>query len=59
MISYSGGSGSACVEVGFSGPLTSVRDSKDLRRGTLAAPTDAFATFVDSLKERVDIRKTR
>jgi hypothetical protein len=48
--SYSGGSGSDCVEVAFRGQVASVRDSKIPRRGMLAVPTSAFAAFVENMK---------
>ncbi|MDH6627685.1 hypothetical protein M2271_005512 [Streptomyces sp. LBL] len=57
--SYSGGSGSDCVEVGFNGPVTSVRDSKAPHRGTLSVPTSAFTAFINSWTAHGDIRETR
>ncbi|MDX3453186.1 DUF397 domain-containing protein [Streptomyces sp. ME02-8801-2C] len=48
--SYSGGSGSDCVEVAFSGQVASVRDSKIPRRGMLIMPTSVFASFIESME---------
>ncbi|MEU0073904.1 DUF397 domain-containing protein [Streptomyces sp. NPDC006332] len=55
--SYSGGSGSDCVEVAFSGRATWVRDSKAPRRGELNLPADAFSAFITSLKMQIGIRE--
>ncbi|CAM5547052.1 hypothetical protein SALBM311S_08247 [Streptomyces alboniger] len=55
--SYSGGSGSDCVEVAFSGRVTSVRDSKALQYGMLTLPTDAFEALIKSLKGHTGIRE--
>ncbi|MGY0067888.1 DUF397 domain-containing protein [Streptomyces sp. QTS137] len=55
--SYSGGAGSDCVEVGFGGPLTSVRDSKAPQQGKLTVQTHTFAAFVNDLKTCADIRE--
>ncbi|NEA61147.1 DUF397 domain-containing protein [Streptomyces sp. SID12488] len=48
--SYSGGSGSDCVEVAFSGQVASVRDSKTPWRGMLNMPTNTFAAFIENMK---------
>nr|WP_149825623.1 DUF397 domain-containing protein [Streptomyces tailanensis] len=48
--SYSGGSGSDCVEVAISHQRTSVRDSKATQQGTLIIPSDVFAAFIDTLR---------
>ncbi|WP_371659884.1 DUF397 domain-containing protein [Streptomyces sp. NBC_00280] len=47
---YSGGSGSDCVEVTFSGQVASIRDSKTPRRAMLTMPTIAFAAFIENMK---------
>ncbi|WP_369036633.1 DUF397 domain-containing protein [Streptomyces adonidis] len=47
---YSGGSGSDCVEVAFNGQVVSVRDSKTRQQGTLTMPTSAFAAFIENMK---------
>ncbi|CAM5727391.1 DUF397 domain-containing protein [Streptomyces hirsutus] len=56
--SYSGGAGSDCVEVGFGGLVTSIRDSKAPRQGKLTVRTSAFAALVSDLKACADIRET-
>lgn len=48
--SYSGGSGSDCVEVVVGHQTTSVRDSKAPQQGTLIIPGDIFSAFIDALK---------
>jgi len=48
--SYSGGSGSDCVEVAFNGQVASVRDSKTPRHGMLTMPASAFAAFIENMK---------
>lgn len=50
--SYSGGEGNECVEVAFSGPTTSVRDSKARGQGMLSLPSSVFATFVEGVKRQ-------
>lgn len=51
--SRSAGNGN-CVEVGSagSGPVL-VRDTKDRDGGTLSVSPEAFAAFIDALKNRV------
>lgn len=55
--SYSGGSGSDCVEVAFGGQTASVRDSKAPGHGTLTMPARVFATFIKDLKGQPGIRE--
>ncbi|MBQ0829166.1 DUF397 domain-containing protein [Streptomyces tagetis] len=51
--SYSGpGDGNECVEVAASTMRVAVRDSKAPVRATLTFPSEAFASFLDALKER-------
>ncbi|MFB7494201.1 DUF397 domain-containing protein [Streptomyces sp. NPDC056161] len=50
--SYSGsGDGNACVEIATSPAHIAIRDSKDPTVGSLSFPAEAFATFVEALKE--------
>ncbi|WP_328873153.1 DUF397 domain-containing protein [Streptomyces sp. NBC_00287] len=49
--SFSGsGDGNACVEIASLPTRVAVRDSKDRTRTPLSFPTDAFTTFITSLK---------
>jgi hypothetical protein len=49
--SYSGsGDGNACVEIAARPTHISIRDSKAPAQGTLTFPTEAFASFLNSLK---------
>lgn len=52
--SYSGGSGSDCVEVAFRGQTASVRDSKARLRGQLTVPSGVFAAFIEDLKGQAE-----
>lgn len=47
---YSGGSGSDCVEVAFGGQFVSVCDSKTPQQGTLTTSTSAFTAFIVAMK---------
>ena len=50
--SYSGeGDGDECVEIANSRTHVAIRDSKAPADRTLTVPTDAFATFVEALKD--------
>ncbi|WP_330459450.1 DUF397 domain-containing protein [Streptomyces sp. NBC_00820] len=50
--SYSGpGDGDACVEIASHPTRIAVRDSKDPAAGTLTFPAEAFAPFIETLKE--------
>ncbi|OLZ70931.1 DUF397 domain-containing protein [Streptomyces sp. IMTB 2501] len=50
--SYSGGGdGNTCVEIADLDTHIAVRDSKAPARATLTIPTEAFAPFIQSLKE--------
>ncbi|MFE0739134.1 DUF397 domain-containing protein, partial [Streptomyces sp. NPDC058855] len=57
--SHSGGEGNECVEVAFSGPITSVRDSRARGQGVLSMPSSVFATFVESVKLQAGYTKGR
>ena len=48
--SYSGGSGSECLEAALGADSTAVRDSKDPTRATLAFPHGAWADFVGAIR---------
>ncbi|CAL9567456.1 hypothetical protein SUDANB105_04755 [Streptomyces sp. enrichment culture] len=49
--SYSGGGeGDACVEVDHRHPRIAIRDSKTPARAILTFPADAFAAFLETLK---------
>jgi hypothetical protein len=51
--SYSGpGDGDSCVEIANTRTRVAIRDSKNPSRGPLAFPTQAFASFLDTLKSR-------
>lgn len=45
-----GGQGDACVEIANLHPRIAIRDSKDRTRTPLSFPTEAFSTFISSLK---------
>ncbi len=45
-----GGQGDACVEIANLHTRIAIRDSKDHTRAPLSFPTDAFTTFIRSLK---------
>lgn len=50
--SYSGpDDGNACVEIAHSSTHVAVRDSKAPAGATLTFPVDAFAPFLEALKE--------
>ncbi|MBU6531156.1 DUF397 domain-containing protein [Streptomyces sp. NPDC057245] len=50
--SYSGpGDGNECVEIANSPTHVAVRDSKVPARATLSFPPEAFAPFLEALKE--------
>jgi hypothetical protein len=51
--SYSGGAGSDCVEVAFTGSVTSARDSKTPQRGVLSVRDSAFTVFIEGIKTGV------
>jgi hypothetical protein len=48
--SFSTGNGGACVEVGTTGHVIAVRDSKDPDGPRLAFTTGAWGTFIDQVK---------
>lgn len=48
--SYSGGSGTECVEAAFTEGGTSVRDSKDLSGPQLAVGTRAWIDFITAVR---------
>jgi hypothetical protein len=48
--SYSGGSGGDCVEVADAASAVMVRDTTNRDGGTLAFTSDAWQTFITSLK---------
>ncbi|MFI1763907.1 DUF397 domain-containing protein [Streptomyces sp. NPDC020800] len=55
--SFSGGDqGDACVEVAHLAPHISIRDSKAPARATLTFPAEAFAPFVEALKDPYSAR---
>jgi hypothetical protein len=45
-----GGEGNDCVEIANLRTRIAIRDSKAPSRGTLAFPTGAFITFIETLK---------
>ncbi|MBC2908271.1 DUF397 domain-containing protein [Streptomyces cupreus] len=45
-----GGQGDACVEIANLHTRIAIRDSKDRSRAPLSFPTDAFTTFITSIK---------
>ncbi|MFJ7135559.1 MULTISPECIES: DUF397 domain-containing protein [Streptomyces] len=50
--SYSGpGDGNECVEIANSATHTAVRDSKAPTRATLTFPAEAFAAFLEAVKQ--------
>ncbi|EST31872.1 DUF397 domain-containing protein [Streptomyces roseochromogenus] len=50
--SYSGGNdGANCVEIAARPTHIAIRDSKDPALGTLTIPAEAFAPFIQALKE--------
>ncbi|MFL9656217.1 DUF397 domain-containing protein [Streptomyces sp. PB17] len=53
--SYSGGGdGNNCVEIATSTTHVAVRDSKAPARAPLTFPPEAFAPFLDALKDPLD-----
>ncbi|MEC4018130.1 DUF397 domain-containing protein [Streptomyces sp. H27-D2] len=48
--SYSGGSGTECVEAAFRSGGASVRDSKDRRGPMLDFSSEAWRTFVNAIR---------
>ncbi|MEV4872597.1 DUF397 domain-containing protein [Streptomyces syringium] len=48
--SYSGGSGSECLEAAVGEVHTAVRDSKNPDRATIAFPHSAWADFVGAIR---------
>jgi hypothetical protein len=49
--SYSGGGdGNNCLEIAYGGKCIAVRDSKAPACGILCFPTEAFTTFIETLK---------
>jgi Domain of unknown function (DUF397) len=49
--SYSGGSGGNCVEVGNTGAVIVVRDSKDRDGAVVAVGADAWRRFAATVRE--------
>ncbi|MBC2908235.1 DUF397 domain-containing protein [Streptomyces cupreus] len=47
-----GGEGNDCVEISNLHTRVAIRDSKDRTRTSLSFPTEAFSTFITSLKAR-------
>ncbi|MEU2022998.1 DUF397 domain-containing protein [Streptomyces sp. NPDC016469] len=50
--SYSGGSGTECVEAAFLGGGAAVRDSKQPLKGQFRVDAEAWARFVRSVRRR-------
>ena len=48
--SYSGDNGGTCIEVGTTGLIIAVRDSKDQGGPQLAFPADIWQAFANQLK---------